>query len=96
MTTPTGFMRRYGLQPPPPPIPEPEPPAPKVGDLRVWSNEGEFPVATPEAGARLIIRRGTLRWSFYGMQVFESDGDWHEWYDDHGDDVAKLADRLRP
>ena len=107
MTTPAGFMRRYGLQPPAleshtPPAQEPEP---RAGDMRVWwSRDGgedsmEYhPVTSPEQAMR-VIRRLTRRdlrlpvvWNAGGLELFEDDGQWHEWRNDHDRDVWELAD----
>lgn len=75
--------------------------------LRVWcvvnmAGTRHYSVGSPEEGARRIneiaaaqLRNPVVWMNVFGMETDE-DGTWGEWYDDDGEDVLALADRLLP
>lgn len=75
---------------------------------RVWTivnipNKAAFEeVESPEAGARFIHDEAMrqlgdpgITSNTFGLLVLE-DGEWCEWYDEEGDDVDALEERLFP
>lgn len=72
----------------------------KEGDLRVWwirnaPSPAEFHIAADVADAKIVLKRLAERdmrdsrvvSNASGLEVFEG-GEWHEWYDENGVDIA--------
>ena len=74
------------------------------GNLRVWwirnpPSPNEYHVVSSPAGALNVLQKLTaadlgnplVTANVTGLEVFE-DGEWCEWYDEHGNDIDNLTD----
>lgn len=72
---------------------------------KVWCVNGygsfDYAVESPQEAAELInslameqLRDPGVGWNTFGLQELEDDREYHEWYDEEGENVNALADAL--
>lgn len=72
--------------------------------FKVWaaSDTGmrQYAVKNPAEAIRLIgdlakalLEDANITWDAFGLEELESDGEYHEWYDDDGNSINDLLDQ---